>query len=494
MSLPLTPVARFPHKDATHGVCEVPNEGEAVVYVPDPGYIGADRCVYSACNKDGYCDSAVVAITVGGHGGDAPDQDALPSADGPTVNPDVIATVMDVPVVKDVLASGSQDLTLKSPSGGEGGVCAVTDDSRILYTPNRGYAGHDACAFVVCGHSDGDYCRHRRVGVIVRPVASVIEAETGQGTSAAFFLDKMFDLESTEVQISFVPTDGVLRSEGDKVIYTPDSGFVGTEEIEYTLCTVDGPVMCDKSVFVIVVAPAPQEGSHTDGVANGAGEHISAPQEGSNTASVVNAVNDRGYTVRDSGPASFYVLENDSSDSGEGLVVDSILYAASNGSCLVADGAGSVAYTPDNGFVGEDRCVYLACAAGGEVCDSAVLSIIVEPSSVELDGMVQEDLLPEGTDDSVPSDRGSRPGHRRGLGRPQAEEGALARRRGPGRRRASVPVPLLPKGRESVGHRRQSDETAGAVAPASVRGRRRREHLGLGLLDGRSVLSCLFSQ
>lgn len=50
--------------NGNHGSCAVHNEGEALSYTPNVGYIGQDNCVYEACNSAGVCDTAVLAITI----------------------------------------------------------------------------------------------------------------------------------------------------------------------------------------------------------------------------------------------------------------------------------------------------------------------------------------------------------------------------------------------------------------------------------------------
>ena len=50
--------------DATNGHCDVLDGHDAVVYTPDIGFVGQDNCVYSTCNENGACDSAILTIDV----------------------------------------------------------------------------------------------------------------------------------------------------------------------------------------------------------------------------------------------------------------------------------------------------------------------------------------------------------------------------------------------------------------------------------------------
>ena len=127
------------------------------------------------------------------------------------------------------------------------------------------------------------------------------------------------------------------------------------------MCTLAEPEACDTSVISITVSEVPPK---------------------------VSAEDDQGLTLQGA-TAYFSVLKN---DSGEGaLEVDSVLTQASHGTCEVADEGTTVKYTPEDGYVGEDSCVYLACCDCGE-CDSAVLAINVDSIALAPDGIQTQDV------------------------------------------------------------------------------------------------------
>ena len=274
----------------------MPNEGEAIVYVPDANFTGSDECVYSVCNADGNCDTAVVAITVEAETEDvSEDTGAGLSVESLTTTP--------VPPLPPI------------------------------------------------------YPDEPPVFPLEPPVAKDINVNTTEGTTVAIDLDNHFDLDSTEVRIAFVSSNGQLAQQGDSLLYTPYRGFFGVEEIEYNLCTLVEPVVCGTSVISITVSEAPR---------------------------AVSAENDNGLTLQDA-TAYFAVLNN---DIGEGtLEVDSILEEASHGTCEVADRGTTVKYTPEDGYVGEDSCVYLACCIDCRECDSAILAISVNSIGLAPDGI-----------------------------------------------------------------------------------------------------------
>ncbi|KAL7465462.1 hypothetical protein ACHAXS_005776 [Conticribra weissflogii] len=51
-------------QDASNGLCAISLDIREVVYTPNSGFIGADTCVYEACDSVPLCDTATVFITV----------------------------------------------------------------------------------------------------------------------------------------------------------------------------------------------------------------------------------------------------------------------------------------------------------------------------------------------------------------------------------------------------------------------------------------------
>jgi hypothetical protein len=69
---------------AKNGHCVIVNS-ETVVYIPNPNFNGVDTCEYNACVDGGFCDTAIIAITVTG----TPCDDEAPL---PTTNPTAAPT------------------------------------------------------------------------------------------------------------------------------------------------------------------------------------------------------------------------------------------------------------------------------------------------------------------------------------------------------------------------------------------------------------------
>lgn len=124
------------------------------------------------------------------------------------------------------------------------------------------------CGFSSCD-STGN-CIPDALAIIVTPDALPIERKTTVQSSVSVPLEDYFNLEHTEVVISYNPTDGSLESGTEKaLIYTPNPGFKGTEVLEYSLCTLVEPVLCDKSTITFfVTADAMPVTNHSANVAN----------------------------------------------------------------------------------------------------------------------------------------------------------------------------------------------------------------------------------
>jgi len=102
-------------------------------------------------------------------------------------------------------------------------------------------------------------------------------------SSVSILLEEYFNLEHTEVVISYNPTYGTLEAGAEEaLIYTPNPGFKGTEMLEYSLCTLVEPVLCDKSTITFVVGAADAMQA-TDQSANDANDSV----EGEETKEII---------------------------------------------------------------------------------------------------------------------------------------------------------------------------------------------------------------
>ena len=81
---------------------------------------------------------------------------------------------------------------------------------------------------------------------------------------------------------------------------------------------------------------------------------------------------------------SIPVLENDEPQQDD-MRVKKILQPAEHGHCWISYDSTEVRYSPEYNFFGEDSCVYQACIIGKSICDTATLTVNVQPYSAERD-------------------------------------------------------------------------------------------------------------
>ena len=89
----------------------------------------------------------------------------------------------------------------------------------------------------------------------IMPEAVAIEERTTMESPVSIPLEDLFDLDFTEVRITYVPANGgvLVAGDGNSLLYTPGPGFEGSEVLAYSLCTTVEPVVCDVSTITIVV-------------------------------------------------------------------------------------------------------------------------------------------------------------------------------------------------------------------------------------------------
>jgi hypothetical protein len=141
------------------------------------------------------------------------------------------------------------------------------------------------------------------------------------------------------------PPHGSVDNNGNgTVTYTPDSQFSGTDSFTYDACDPSG--LCDQATVTVTV--------------NAVND---APDASGDSATTTE---DNSVTVN--------VLANDSDPEGDSLSVSN-LSNPPNGSAA-NNGDGTVTYTPNSDFAGDDSFTYDACDPGG-ACDTATVSITV---------------------------------------------------------------------------------------------------------------------
>ncbi|KAL9187030.1 hypothetical protein ACHAXT_010750 [Thalassiosira profunda] len=332
-----------------HGECTITDDNH-VSYQPEQGYSGPDICPYVVCDPSGECDTANVFIEV--------------EPGPPVAEDDNAQTTPETPVLVDVVQNDSHpseplevtDITVH----GENGVCEVVE-GKVQYMPSAGHSGADSCTYEVCV-AGTDKCDEADLVVDTIPSPPEAVDDNAQTTPETPVIVDVVQNDSQPQDLPLEVTD--ISNQGEngscevidgKVLYTPDEGYQGgSDQCVYTVC-VEDTSQCDEGTVTVDVLLDPP-----------------------------NAADDSERTPI-STPVTSHVVENDSHPQDSPLEVTSISSGPDNGSCEVVED-GYVEYTPDEGFIGSDSCVYEVCVQGTSACDSATLVVdVVEVKLVEDD-------------------------------------------------------------------------------------------------------------
>ena len=286
----------------SHGTAVV--SGDSVVYTPGENYTGTDSFSYTIADTEGNTDSATVNVTVkndssisdipvwdastvytGGKKvtyndgiyeakwwtqGDNPEQsgqwgvwkviDNPDPGQGPAAHDDSVVTENGKAVTINVLGNDTgTGLELDSVTVPAHGIAVISENS-IQYTPETGFAGNDSFSYTV---SDANsLTATAAVSVTVKEAAVPEEPVANNDTAytkvdTAVTVDVLGNDTGEAVSLDSVtePQNGTAVISGDKVIYTPNVEFKGTDSFNYTITDAFG-VLATGLVTVTVNEPS----------------------------------------------------------------------------------------------------------------------------------------------------------------------------------------------------------------------------------------------
>jgi hypothetical protein len=333
------------------------NPDGTFTYTPDPGYVGPDEFVYVVCDTAGLCDSATVHVTV--------------QPGRPLAIDDFNNTLPGTPVDGNVSTNDSDPnddpLTVNTTplSGPSNGTVALNPDGSYTYTPDPGFTGDDQFTYQTC--DTNGLCDTATVTIDVissgpgndEPVANndatqTLQDEPVDGNVSSNDIDPDGDPLTVNTTPVSGPSNGTvtLNPNGD-FTYTPDPGFLGTDQFDYQVCDNSGA--CDTATVTIDVQP------------DNNGPDNDPPF----------AVDDAVNGPEDD-PITGDLSPNDSDPNGDPLTYDPNPSSGPDNGTVTINPDGTFTYTPDPGYVGPDEFVYVVCDNGG-LCDSAAVHITLQP-------------------------------------------------------------------------------------------------------------------
>ncbi|MEN6635523.1 MAG: Ig-like domain-containing protein, partial [Clostridiaceae bacterium] len=233
-----------------HGTVTV--SGTTITYTPDANYNGTDEIVYTVTDKAGAHTSAKLSITVNPIN-DAPvaDNDKKTTQEDTAV--DILALANDSDVDTDTQLNKTPALApiIESVTNGAHGK-AVTDGTKITYTPDENFNGTDVIQYVL---SDGSLSDEATINITITQVNDEIQAvddtaktndedlvtievlanDTDIDTLASLNLNALNSVSDFTLTAVGTPEHGTAKIASGKIDYTPEDRFAGTDRFTYTV-------------------------------------------------------------------------------------------------------------------------------------------------------------------------------------------------------------------------------------------------------------------
>ena len=419
-----------------HGTASV--VGQAIVYQPAAGYVGADSFSYGLSDGQGGTSSAVVSITVSAPPNHAP----TAAADAFQVSPDITSLLA---VLANDTDPDGDSLSISAVSQPAHGTTSISGN-QVAYTPTAGFQGSDSFTYTASDGRGG--ASTATVSIIFTNKAPVLTNDTFvvayNSTTTLDVLANDRDPNGDPLTITWnsTPAKGAATIVGGtKISYTPPTNYQGAASFTYIVTdgrggsatatvsiTVSGPAnrvptARDASFSVpyntATALPVKTYASDPDGdaltiVALGAPAHGTATITGSTATYTPSAgysgsdsftftVSDgRGGTATatasitvlppvapvDDGPVSvdyntskvIDVLANDSPSNGALTLVT--VTQPEHGTTIIANGR--VSYSPFSGYIGPDSFTYTAADSTGASATATVLVNVTTPANQAL--------------------------------------------------------------------------------------------------------------
>uniref|UniRef100_UPI0030EC6619 Ig-like domain-containing protein n=1 Tax=Olleya marilimosa TaxID=272164 RepID=UPI0030EC6619 len=168
--------------------------------------------------------------------------------------------------------------------------------------------------------------------------------------------DEDFEGDNQTVTANTNPSNGTITIDAaGNYTYTPNAGFTGEDTFTYTICDDGNPEACDTATVYIEVLPE-------------SGPENEAPIANADTA-----------TTPEGTPVNIVVLANDFDPDADPIIITN--NTTPNNGTVTVNTDGTITYTPNNGFIGEDTFEYTICDnASPALCDTATVTVTVQPS------------------------------------------------------------------------------------------------------------------
>ena len=314
-------------------------------YIPDLNFNGQDSFTYNITDADGDSVLATVTVTVN------------PVNDPPVAVNDIASTDEDIAVEIDVLDNDTDvdndELIIINIVQPDNGTVTQNPDGTLTYTPDANFNGSDEFSYEISDGNGGTDTAIVQVFVGIVNDAPVAADDTATTPEDTFInIDVVANDTDTDGDPLTVFTVGDAENgtteinDNNTIKYTPDLNFNGVDTFTYTIS--DGNGGTASATVTVTVTPV-----NDDPV----------------------AIDDLATTAEDN-PVNINVLSNDSDVDGDTLEVTAVSDPA-NGTTSINPN-GTVLYTPDPDFNGEDSFTYTITDNNGGSA-TATVTVTVTP-------------------------------------------------------------------------------------------------------------------
>ncbi|MDX1457381.1 MAG: Ig-like domain-containing protein, partial [Marinobacter sp.] len=324
-------------------------------YTPEEGFSGTERMRYTVLDQDGL-ESNIADVLI----------NVTDTNQPPVATDDIAATAAGTPVTVDILANDSDTDGTLAPNtvrvlvhAHHGAVELDGTTGELTYTPDAGFRGEDQIAYTISddlglvsetavvtftvGASDAPVAWDDRVQLVGNHQHTLNVLGNDQGVNA---------LVPGSLSVASGPAQGsvLIDAINGRLLYTPDEGFSGTDQLSYTVKDNQG------------------QASNTATVTIGL--------EPVNHAPIANA---DWIELDEETSAVLPLITNDQDIEGSLAIANAtLLTQPTSGQISVEDG-GSLVYTPEEHFAGEDRFTYHIADATGTESRAAVVRLRISP-------------------------------------------------------------------------------------------------------------------
>nr|WP_274030281.1 tandem-95 repeat protein [Vibrio parahaemolyticus] len=349
------------------------NPDGSVTYTPNDNYHGIDSFTYIV-TSGGVSESTTVNV------------DVTPVNDAPVAKDDTAITDEDTPVTIDVLPNDTDidgdKLSIQSASVPETQGKVEIVDGKLVFTPAENFHGDAEITYTI---TDGALTDQATVNVTVNAVndTPVVESSIADQTLAEDFTPYTIDLNTAFSDVDNVDGELTFSVSGNSNIqvaivngiatFTPTADWNGSEALTFTATDPSGESISRTVNFTV--------------------------------APVADIEADKTTVVEDT-PTIIKVLGNDTFEGKDKVVSLDAENGPKNGTVIV-NSDGTVTYTPNDNYVGEDTFTYVVTSGG--VSESTTVEVNVTPvndapvakddiATTQEDTAVTIDVLPNDTD------------------------------------------------------------------------------------------------